>query len=390
MRWAMVLLIAATSTASAESGTELANATAAAFEANRAKLTAWTIEFQFTTAMATSLDDAIAHHWSDPAVAQGFSAFDGTNGRFEMYYTLKDMVEKRVEIEPHHFQSHLRSERLLTDGEVTLTDSMTPYPAGIEMRHVVQIHPGTEWFRRGIHLPLELGKGELGRSATLGYQVQLAQKEAGRSMQVQEGVMLRGMDLVEFAFTGPDDKATDYRYWFDLEHGAIPRQILAVYPNPEGGTSREFTILDDLHDVGNGAWFPYRQLTYDERTHLVHERIITKADFSIPRDPAAFQLTFDKPVKVSDTARHVLYPRGTSWDLRRLPTPERSWGIPRVQGGPLSTNSLPPVHEVPPPAMPGERAAQSKWWFIALIAFGVIALVGAITLRERPGHDAPT
>jgi hypothetical protein len=194
---------------------------------------------------------------------------------------------------------------------------------------------------------------------------------------------------VKFSFTGPDDKATDYVYWFDLEHGAIPRQILTVYPVPGGGTGRQYAILDDLHDVGNGAWFPYRQLTYDERTHLVHERLITRADFSIPRDPAAFQLTFDKPVRVADNARHVVYPLGTTWDLKRLTKPERSWGKPRVQEGPLGTNSPSPVRQVPPPVMPGERPAQPKWWYIAIIALGVMAMAGAVALRGRRGrHEA--
>jgi len=387
MRWTMLFLIVMTSTAAAESDVELASAVATACEANRARLTSWTIEFRYTVAKAKSLEDAIAQRWSDESAAKGFCAFDGTRGRFDIVHTLKDMVEKRTEVGPRHFQSHLLSERFLTDGEVTLRDHMSPTPTGAEMRHVVQINPGADLFHRHVHLPLRLGKGEFGQAGTLGAEILLVEKGTGGRLEVQEGVSLRGMELVKFAFTGPDAKASDYTYWIDLEHGAIPRQTLAEHPTPEGTISRTYTILDDPREVGDNVWFPYRRLRYSERIQLVQDLVITKADFTTPRDPSSFQLTFEKPSRVADNVRHVVYAPSTTFDLTRLPNAERSWGTPRSTGNPSGPNTIHDARFTPPLVMPGERPAKSRWRFIAIIALGVMAVAGAVTLQWRRRRD---
>lgn len=319
MRGVILILMIASALPAAESDVDRAKAAAAIFEANRAKFSVWTIEFNYTVGYAKTLDDALAKRWINPSVARGVCTFDGTNGRYDVAYDLKNLAEKRVEVKPGRFQTYLTSHRYLTDGKVTLSDYMRPNRNWTEMDHTVQILPGSDTFHRNIALPLELGRGEFARNFLASQAEMVHKADSGRHLMVREGVKLGEDEVVEFAFSGPDDRREDYTYWVDLKHGAISRKTFAEFPVPDGTRGRSYKFLEDIRDTSDGRWFPFRELSFTEGSGIIHERVITRSEFSAPKDPLAFTLSFEKPVKVYDGARGVSYPAQLAWDLKELP-----------------------------------------------------------------------
>jgi hypothetical protein len=338
-------------------------------------------------AKANNLENAVAGRWKydrsgqwrTEAVAEGFSAFDGKRGRHEVLFSLKDLAEKRTWTSADRFDSYINSSRDLTDGVVNLFDMIAADKNGKLLTHTSQINSGKEAFHEKVVLPLDLGRlpGREGDRLSDDIQV-VAERRPGYAMEVHEGVRLFDRDLIELTFTDSTTSlgATTRRYWVDLEQGAITRQRQKTYKASDGSYYTDTYVQDDIRQVGDSAWFPYRLVRYNERTGMGYELAITEADFTNVPAQSTFRLEFDKPRGMWDNARDVVYPPQKVWDLDNLPAPE------------VSPDQPAPWTSAPAAPMPGERQATPRWWTFAAIGIGVVLLTLAGRSFQRNRRDA--
>jgi hypothetical protein len=316
---------------------ELARTILDARDANRAKFTHWTIRYEYTVAKADDLESAIARRWKNdagrwknPAIGTGFSAFDGKRGRDELLFSLKDLAEKRSRARGENFSSYFGSDRQMTDGKSTFSDSISLDTEGKSLVHEPRIYPGNERFHGALLLPLGLGRLSNHGDDRLSNDIQdMIDGKPDHTMTIREGIRLFGRNLIELTFTtaetmvrGTDPTVFTKRYWVDLEQGGTVRKCHELIKKPERGEQEYDDVWEDVRRVGDSAWFPYRHVSYSKDNGLVRDWVITEADFANVPPRSTFHLAFDTPTKVSDLSRSITYPARTVWDLEYLPQPE--------------------------------------------------------------------
>jgi hypothetical protein len=372
---ACLLLAAATPGESPDMA--LAQAIRTTYDANRAQFTHWTIRFKFTVAKARDLEGAISRRWTDEAVGDGFSAFDGRRGRHEILYSLKDLAEKRTWTAPDRFDTHISSDRHLTDGNVTFFDMIDAGKEGKKLFHTAQINPGKESFHSRVFLPLDLGRlpgHEVNRLSSDIHAV--SEGRPGYTMKVREGVRLFNRDLIELTITAAEPVISTRQYWVDLEQGAMVRKAQSTLKLPDDSHAETDYVWEDIRQIGDSAWFPFRQVRYSHHTGMSFELLVTEAEFATLPDKSVFRMEFDEARPIRDNARDVRYPAQKIWDLDNLPAPEVSHDQPV------------PWTSAPAAPMPGERQATPRWWTFAAIGLGVVLLTLAGRSFQRSRRDA--
>jgi hypothetical protein len=359
---------------------ELAQTILAARDAGRAEFTHWTIRFQYTVAKAEDLESALARRWTDEAIGDGLSAFDGTRGRHEILFSPRDMAEKRSKGPSGGFSTYLRAFRSLTDGKATLSDRIDVNRDGKTLEHSAQIYPGKERFYDELFLPLGLGRLSKHGDDQLSDDIQdIVDGRPDHAMTIREGARLFGRDLIELTFTtaetwlrAADPIVTTKRYWVDLEQGATVRKLHRLIKNPEYGEQEFDEVWEDVRRVGDSAWFPYRDVSFSRENGVVRDRVIIEADFVNVPPRSMFHLTFDTPIKVSARSGSITYPARKVWDLEYLPRPEPS---PK------------PFRPKPSRWNRVMNALASNWRSIVGVTLIAIPVVMAVRLVLKRRHD---
>jgi hypothetical protein len=358
---------------------DLAQAIRTTREANRAMFTHWIIDFKYTVAEAKDVESATAGRWKNGAVGDGFSAFDGRRGRHEIMFSTKDLAEKRTWDAPDRYSTFIKASRDLTDGAVNMFDAISAEKDGKSLNHTSQINPGKEAFHDSVFLPLDLGRLPGHELDKLSHDIlAVSEGKPNYTMTIREGVRLFNRDLIELTFTDrtrPPLTVTR-RYWVDLDQGAMTRKWQELYEDSDGSSSSQNYIQDDIRQVGDSAWYPFRLVLHKDYTGMAYEWKITEAEFDTPPDQSVFRMEFDEPRPIRDNARDVRYPPQKVWDLDNLPAPE------------VRNHQPPPWTSAPAAPMPGERQSTPRWWTFAAIGIGVVLLTLAGRSFQRNRRDA--
>ena len=340
-----------------------------AYQANRASITRATIRARYSVGDAPDLAAARDGRWTDRSDADCLFALDGDRARFDKLFPIEDLRAKRARTGPFSYTSRLSWLRMVTDGRVTLADrQIVSAVEGGPLRRQVRIDPGTSPFYGAAQLPLHLGRKE--DRPYFGRLPEMLRSGATdlRLKEVTLGSRLDGREVAEIAVGG---KTSTKRFWVDLRRGAIP---ILTRSEMNGGRIVEFDRYEDLRQLANGAWFPFRRIIFSTIGNTATEWTIQEADFDEAPDPDLFRLKLPKAEPVVDSAAMRSYPPSDMWDLAHLPA-ANARGVETLR---------PRGPSVEPPEMPGERQPR-PYASIAFIAVGVI-LVGlalALALSRR-------
>ena len=337
-----------------------------AYEANRASITRATIRLRYSVGDAPDIAAAREGRWTDRSDADCLFVLDGDRARYDQLFRIEDLRAKRAMTGPLSYTTRLTWLRMATDGRVTLTDkTIVSASDADELTRQVRIDPGTNPFYRSAQLPLHLGfRGEIpyfGRLPEMlkGGVVGLRLKE------VKLDSRLDGMEVAEIAVAGGNDST---RFWVDLRRGAIP---ILTRTEMRGGTIVDLDRYEDLRQVSNGAWLPFRRVVFSTLGNAATEWAIHEADFDKIPDADQFRLKLPKAEPVIDVAAMRAYPPSDVWDLSRLPAANAP-GVESLQ---------PRRPSVEAPAMPGERPP--SYTSIAFIVAGVVLVSLALILYRR-------
>ncbi len=351
---------------------ELARAIGTAAEANRSAFRFGAVKFRYTVGYADSLDEAIAGRLTKGYPTEGSLAFNERRGRYEVVHSLENMVADRVQLGPTRWSSILRSDRVLTDGKVTLFDGIGADEPGTGLIHTAQITPGLDRYHLGFDMPLYVGHRDPDRFEWVVRDLKIAgsNSEFLKLTAVREGARSAGREVVDLVLTAPEGQRT---YSVDLERGAIP---LRQHDDLKNGR-KIWEFYDDLRPMEGAGWFPHRKLYYDRDPGnryggLVHDLVVTEADFSRKPPDSAFTLTFPEPRPIYNQVTAETHPPQATWDLARLPKPAARPVAAELPSG-------------PGPVMAGPRAG-GRAGPVALVGLGVALLVGAgIAYRRHSG-----
>ena len=157
-------------------------------------------------------------------------------------------------------------------------------------------------------------------------------------------------------------------YWIDVNRGSVPVRIVNEYTET---VSSSTYVFGDIEQVTHAGWLPRRKLHYltgGKTTDLV---VITKIDTQNRPPTSMFQLDFPDPVELGDLQRKVVYRKGKTWSLLKLPSPS-SPGTERFGMGP----------SLLPDELPGEIEAGLPWAMISLVV--TLSLVAGSIVLSRP------
>ena len=188
----VLTLIAFVGPPSADSG-NLVAAIRTAYEDNRAALSArGTIRFRScdgkldAAPSVDGIDASLKAPWIRRSPSQGLYVFDGAYRRYENLYHPEQLLSRRIKSSPTSWTSYLTSDRLLTDGETTLMDSIDVDADDKTVLHTPNLRAGPQhFFRLAEGIPLQLGNPD-----TLEYDLGkcLAKLIEGREKAVQAEV----------------------------------------------------------------------------------------------------------------------------------------------------------------------------------------------------------
>jgi hypothetical protein len=389
----LILAVASQTIAQPRDSRELIAAVRTAYEHNRASLSSnGVIRFQSTDGDAgpaesiEGIDASLKAHWPRRSPSQGLYSFNGDSRRYENVYSAEQLVSRRHKISETQHQSHISSQRLLTDGESTLLDHSGVSDDGKTLRYNPTLRAGTQdFFRLGEGIPLQLGNPD-----PLDYDLGACLMKAieGRDgalvAEVDESAVLDGVAVVRIRAELPaHTNKLQITYWVDLKRGAIPVQtrILGFIEHRNGRVVLQFSN-GDIRWVGRG-WLPFRFSVAQGEVEaagnvprlFVREFVVSEADFDKPPDRREFALEFPTEEWVSDSDRLLNLGKRRVWRLDDF-SPAARARAKRI--------SLPaPGVE---PGMPGTRQPWGRWPSMLVVA-GIAVLVFAVWLWLRRGSS---
>jgi hypothetical protein len=364
----LVLLTICLPTAQSDEPAEVLRAIRTAYMANRAALTYGEIRFEMVTKnphMAGARSD------SAETLAKGYYAYDGPVARYETVYPAEVMAKSQTVI-GKEVTSWTVSQRLLTDGKLTLWDRMSPVnnKEG-EYDHAAQVNPGTDIFYQYFAFILELGVPGRSKGTLMNLINGTLDAEKYKLKSYEYGD--KGSEQHEVLLTF-ESETLHARCWVDLKRGAIPRRISITTDKSPVELLAEY---GDIRWVGDKAWLPY-QWTVTAPDGFARIIKITECSVVKKPDPTAFRLDFEKPIPMLNSATSLKYPASKSWDLRHLPSPH-SPGVRILERA---------VPSMPLPAMAsGSTEAGDYWWRPPLVISALVLLAaGGIVLFRRRSH----
>lgn len=330
--------------------------------ANRSSIGFGTFRFDFLTGRAASATEARNGRIERASKGRGFYSFDGTNARYERLYEKEELIGQAQKLGDGQIRSSLMSSRALTDGHVTLMDTIDPTADLTGVAHTSQIYESNVHFFRDLFFPLNLGNPEP-RTQDLALVIDAIESGEFQLLAFEPEAKLDGRDVAHIAFK---TKLARCDYWIDLQRGGVPLQYVARI-DKRGNTIQ--VNHDDIHDV-RGSWLPYKLTLHMDDSGFVNQVVIHEAELEKPPARDVFSLQFDKPVAMVDTARNLWYSPRSSWSLLSLPSAS-SRESKRI----TVTGFTPPA----PPRMPGERTG----WPIASTLLYALGAVFAIVVLWR-------
>jgi hypothetical protein len=159
-------------------------------------------------------------------------------------------------------------------------------------------------------------------------------------------------------------------YWIDLNRGCVPLRILNHYNQSNTETTVSYGDLEQVPDAG---WLPRRSLDFIGNGTTVHRMVVTEVDVRNKPPSSVFQLEFPEPVRLVDGAKMLVYTRGKTWSLLKLPSANSP-----------GTKALAKSFSAFPPDLPGEIEPGLPWAAILpTIALLFLILVSIVVLKRR-------
>ena len=347
----------------ADNPAEILRAIRTAYMANRTALAYGEIRFEVVTRRSNG--DMPAGTASADVVGQGFYAFDGAYSRYELTYPPETMRKNQV-INANEVTSFVDSQRMLTDGQVTLWDRITPGTNADDAMHTVQINPGTEIFYKYTQMIIEVGEPD----SCKGKFLRLIDGALNENKYTLKKLTFSDHGRTNEASMEFDSPKLHAVCLIDLDHGAIPRRI--SIKTSDGLESVE--EYQEIRQVADKAWLP-NKWTLNAPGGFLRVFKITGSEFVRKPKPAAFQLDFTQAIPLINAAKGLKYAPRKSWDLHQLPPPSSPDSIKLQLERP----------GMPVPIAAGAPDARYRWWITPLVISAVTILaVGLLLLRRRP------
>lgn len=337
------------------------------YKANKDAFAHGSFRFEYTRGLSSSLADAESEIFSKAVNEEGLFVFDGANARYDLITDPTDLLAATTRTDKRKGSSFIMSFRMLTDGKVTLRDSIDLNQKGTSLVHSPVILPGTtEFYKDGsFEFPLYIGDHSP-RDYDLFSDLTAIRNGKASLVELDRDSRLDGLKVCRLTFSWKEGRRT---YWIDLNRGSVPLRILDHYnPNNLDVTF----VFSDLAQVPNAGWLPRRRLHIIGPGSLVDRIVVTKIDIqSIPR-PAEFQLDFPEAIALHDRARQLVYSRRKTWSLLNLPG----------QSSPGTRRAIPRTY-IPPAELPGEVEPGPPWIIIVSSAAIVFLILGSIVIVRR-------
>ena len=334
------------------------------YKANKEAFAYGSFPFRYTRGSSKNLSDAQAGVFSRSVHAEGFYAFDGTNARFELIPNPEELAAATTRVGERGRSSYVSTFRMLTDGKVTLLDTLGPDQSRTALTHRAAIFPEAGIFYRRLDFPLYVGDKTLRGDDLFGDLTGLQQGLASL-LELDLDSRLGDRKVCKLSLSYKDGTLT---YWIDLDRGSVPLQIFNV---ANGGNTRITVTYDNLQFVANRGWLPFRRVHVIDDGKVVDWIEIDQVDCKTKPGASVFQLEFPEPVGLVDQARKLAYSRRKTWSLLDLPGPHSRGTKPAI-----------PVSFPPPPEMQGEDDSPSRWK-IGLVLISAILLVSLVWLSVR-------
>ncbi len=365
MTWLLVMTAGIASVDDQAIDVAMARAIQTAYQANRAQFRHGTVRFRHRVGLAANSAAALAGTWEQIyGTSDGRYVFDGVHAYYESIHPLEEMARERQSLGSGRWTTPLGSSRYLTNGKETLRDELDPDEKGEQLLHTARIDSGLPP-SPGMPLGIGLARGD---SPPLGEWIGLAlDGDKDWILNKVEPANIDEIECVLLAFRSP---GALHEFWIDVERGAVP--IRYVVTNHESGLSTH-KFYDDLRAVDNGGWLPFRRVsTTPGESLMVHEVVLTEADFANKPDPDQFRMEFPEPTPLIHQGTMVRYDPQKVWDLRRLPSVNSAAATKIVlsEPGPIA------------PTMPG-ALPRSRWWIAPAAVLGVAVLIGGFVWLRR-------
>lgn len=375
---------------------DAAKAILTAYNANREALANHgTIRYRFSSGTLAKSDLADLSQtrnrkWDRLSSVEGTFAFDGSNRIILNEYPLKDLVARRKRIDDKRWSTEITAFKALSDGSSTFFLSIQPDNAGNALVQNPSITSGTRaMFQEFDFFPLDLGdptpkSWDMG--GCLGRCLGLIQDHGYVIKKLESHELFERIDVVkietECSIQNPPCVYRDF-FWVDLARGAIPVRSRSEYLMGKYSSISEI-FLEDLEEIPGVGWFPRREIELrggtdsdgNQPNMSIRELQVISLDLTRRPDASSFLIEYPDSARreVIDNDRRVIYPARKVWDLSALSSIKRG-----TAGGRRNT----PASPASIPEMPGEYESRSPWGAIALIVFGIVLVLGSVTVIVR-------
>lgn len=333
--------------------------------ANRGAFPFGTFRFDYMVGAAENEKDARAGRMRHESTARGLYVFNGSNARYEVVFSEEDLRRATRKIGEGKHSSSLHCFRSLTDGQVTLLDTITAKEQSDQLRHSPRILPEV-YFHEYFAFPLGLGDPHfthfnLARDIDryLEGKIELKSYEPRGSFE-GESVAVVVFKLVAGIRT----------YWIDLGHGAVPVQAHDEVTET-GRILGEYLEQVDF-EPGLG-WLPHVMTSCTDQGRRVVRIVVREVVVDRPPTPTDYRLEFPTEVAIFDQARGRSYPQQKVWSLLALPRPSAVRRESSVGAG----------YQASEPVMPGERSSVWFRWPLAVLMLLGGGLLVWLALRSR-------
>jgi hypothetical protein len=363
----ILLLLAGTiGLQSGESAQQL-NFLRVSYKANKDSFAFGTFRFEYTRGSCASPSDAESGVFSRSVTEHGLYVFDGKNARFDLIADPKDIAAATTPIGKDMSSSFAWSYRTLTDGKLTLIDTFALIKEDKTFVHRPQIYEGINYFYLDAFFQFPLWLGADGdRPYDLFHDLTEIQEGRGTLVELDLDSRLDGLRVCMLSYTYTGGKRT---YWIDVNRGSVPLRIVNHYD--EDNSDSIFTF-SDLEHVAGAGWLPRRRLHVLDGGKVVDRIVVTEIDVHNKPPSSAFQLEFPDPVRLVNQPRGLVYKRGKTWSLLKLPDPS-SPGTEKIEKFlPSSLDEL-----------PGEIEAGSPWPVIVPVVLVLFLGVGSVVVLRR-------
>lgn len=362
------LFVGVAQTGPASPNQSLVQAIHDAYSANQSSFEHGEITFEFIKGEAKGDDDVRAGNLKSAKSLLGFYAFNTATeeARLDSVFPEKTMRQNSRMIGSDTIQSTLTSFRVITNGEVSVSEILDVHPNRPGFLRSMMMLDGKDFFLQFFDLPLSLGQPAGQQADNLSFRLRhvLDGNPDYSVAEMTENESFEGRPVVKLVIDSPLGR---YVYLVDMERGAIP--LMTEFQRLDGNKLRlaSLTFNDDLVNVTGHGWLPFhRSWRHVTSGDSGYQRII-ETKFNRPPDRKALGLEFDEPVGLINQSKSLSYKPRKFWDLATLPAA----GSPAVTKSPPSSSI--PMDQVP--QLPGEQRQSPNY---LLMALGLIAVVAAI------------